>query len=145
MAKSSIGKALSKVHSAANQLAFILIVVVICGVFVFPLFYDRKKVRAVKTELAELGSALADYHAETGKWPAAGARSVATELSGGEGKKAFSAHERRDAEGRFIDPWETPYRFYFSENGYVIRGAGDDGKFQDGPDEKADDYWYSPK
>ncbi len=134
---------LKAVNSAVNRLALVVVVVIFCGIFVFPLFYSRKRVKEVKAELAEIGGALEDYRAETGGWPPSGGRAVAVALLGGGGAKAYSEHPRKDGEGRLVDPWDTPYRFFFSRGGFAIQSAGRDGKFADGSPSGGDDYWFS--
>jgi len=138
---------LRSINGIVNRLAIVAVVTVFCGIFVFPLFHDREGAKSVKAELAEIGEALGEYHAETGEWPSAGGRSVAEALTGSakEGSKVFIKHERRDAEGRFIDPWETPYRYFFSSGSYALRSAGPDGKFEAGINGRGDDFWYSPE
>ena len=135
---------LRSINGIVNRLAIVAVVTVFCGIFVFPLFYSREDAKTAKTELAAIGKALGEYHAETGAWPSSsGGRSVAEALAGG--AKIFSDHERRDDDGRFIDPWETPYRFFFSSGSYVLQSAGPDGKFEPGVSGGGDDYWFSPE
>lgn len=136
---------LRSIHSVVNRLAVVAVVTVFCGIFVFPLFYNTKDAKAAKSELAALGKALSDYHAENGAWPAAGARSVAEALSGAGGGKAFTDHGRRADDGRLLDPWGNPFRFFFSSNRYAIQCAGADGEFEDGLGKGGDDYWYAPR
>jgi hypothetical protein len=132
---------LKSIHTAMNKLALVAVITVFCGIFVFPLFYNRKDAKTAKSELAEIGGALQKFHAESGEWPSSGGRAVAAALGGA---KAFSKHERKDSEGRFLDPWETPYRFYFSKDGFTVRSAGQDKKFAKGLSSGEDDYWFSP-
>jgi hypothetical protein len=68
---------------------------------------------------------------------------VARWALGGGGGEAYSEHERRDGDGRFIDPWETPYRFYFSKSGFAIQSAGKNGKYAEGKSDTGDDVWFS--
>ncbi len=134
---------LKSIHSAVNTLALAVVLIVIGGIFILPMFRKKDSAEA-KRELAALGKALAALHSETGSWPEGGAIAVAGALLGAEGGKALVEHERRDAQGRFIDPWETPFRFYFSQNAFAIQSAGPDGKFADGQNEE-DDYWFSSR
>lgn len=136
-------ESLKAIHSVANRLALIVVVVVFCGIFVFPLFYSRKKAKEVKAELREIAVALGDYRSETGSWPSPGGRSVAEALLGDGRGKAYSRHSRRDGEGRFVDPWEGPYRFFFSKSGFAIQSAGKDGKYTEGASGVGDDLWFS--
>lgn len=136
---------LRSIHGMMNQLAVVAVITVFCGIFIFPMFYDTKSAKSVKAEIAALGKALTDYHAETGAWPAStGGRSVTDALGGAGGGKVYSKHERRDPEGRFTDPWDTPFRYFFSStSSYAVQSAGPDGKFEKGLSE-GDDYWYAP-
>ena len=134
---------LKAVNSFVNTLALAIVIIIIFGIFVLPMFYSRKHSKAAKAELREIGSALQDYYAEKGAWPSSGGRAVAEALTGGQ--EAFSKHERRDEDGRFLDPWETPYRFFFSKDAYAIQSAGRDEKFENEPSTGGDDYWYAPR
>jgi type II secretory pathway pseudopilin PulG len=134
---------LKVVHSITNQAALVVVIVVFFGIFIFPLFYSQKKAKQLKAELREIGASLESYHSETGSWPSPGGRSVAEALLGGGGGEAYSEHERRDGDGRFIDPWETPYRFYFSKSGFAIQSAGKNGKYAEGKSDTGDDVWFS--
>lgn len=132
-------------NSIVNRLALAIVILIIFGIFIFPLFHNNKKTKTVKSELRQIGAALEEYYQEQNKWPSPGARSVAGALSGGGQSKGFYNHARLDPEGRFIDPWENPYRYFFSNDRYVIQSAGPDGEFSDGLNAGEDDYWYAPR
>ena len=136
---------LQAINSFVNTSALAIVIIIFCGIFVFPMFYKRKHVKEVKAEMLEIGNALEKFYAESGKWPSPGGRGVAGALTGEGDQKSFSTHPRRDGEGRFIDPWEYPYRYFFSKDGYAIQSAGRDGEFADGVGAGEDDYWYSPR
>ena len=134
---------LQAVNSFVNTIALAIVIIIVFGIFILPMFYSRKSAKAAKAELAEIGEALTDYYAEKGAWPSSGGRAVAEALTGG-GSKAFSEHERRDDDGRFLDPWEKPYRFFFSKDAFAIQSSGPDKKFEDDAGTGGDDYWYAP-
>ena len=133
------------INSIVNRLALAIVILIIFGIFIFPLFHSNKETKAVKSELKQIGAALQEYYQEQNKWPSPGARSVAAALAGGADGKAFYSHERLDPEGRFIDPWENPYRYFFSNDLYTIQSAGPDEKFSEGLNVGEDDYWYAPR
>ena len=133
------------VNSIVNRLALAIVILIIFGIFIFPLFNSNKETKAVKSELQQIGAALEEYYHEQNKWPSPGARAVAAALAGEGGAKGFSSHERLDPEGRFIDPWEKPYRYFFSNDRYTIQSAGPDEEFSDGFNLGEDDYWYAPR
>ncbi|MCP4849004.1 MAG: hypothetical protein GY899_13770 [Verrucomicrobiaceae bacterium] len=138
-------KFIKGVNSIVNRLALAIVILIIFGIFIFPLFHNHQDTRAVKSELGWIGGALEEYYQENNKWPSSGARSVAKALAGEGEAKAFYRHERRDEEGRFIDPWKTPYRYFFSNDRYAIQSAGPDEEFSDGISAGEDDYWYAPR
>ena len=138
-------KFIKGVNSIVNRLALAIVILIIFGIFVFPLFHNNQDTRAVKSELRRIGNALGEYYQENNKWPSSGARSVAGALSGEGEAKAFYKHARLDAEGRFIDPWEKPYRYFFSNDRCAIQSAGPDEEFSDGINVGEDDYWYAPR
>ena len=133
-------------NSIVNRLALAIVILIIFGIFIFPLFHNNKKSKAVKSELRSIGAALEEYYKEKNKWPSPGARTVAGALSGtGSNAAGFYNQERIDAKGRFIDPWKKPYRYFFSNDSYVIQSAGPDGDFAEGLNVGEDDYWYAPR
>ena len=132
-------------NSIVNRLALAIVIIIFCGIFIFPLFHNNENSKAVKKELQQIGIALGKYYQENNKWPSSGGRSVAEALSGDGKAKAFYKHERLDPEGRFIDPWEKPYRYFFSNDGCAVQSAGPDEKFADGMSVGGDDYWYAPR
>jgi len=132
-------------NSIVNRLALAIVILIVFGIFIFPLFHNNENSKAVKAELRKLGAALDEYYREKNKWPSPGARSVAGALSGKAGSGEFYSHERLDPEGRFIDPWQKPYRYFFSNDRYAIQSAGPDGDFSEGLNVGEDDYWYAPR
>ena len=132
-------------NSIVNRLALAIVIIIIFGIFIFPLFHNHKDTKTVKLELRRIGDALEEYYQENNKWPSSGARSVAEALAGVAEAKAFYRHIRLDPEGRFIDPWEKPYRYFFSNDRCAIQSAGPDEEFSDGINVGEDDYWYAPR
>lgn len=130
--------ALKGINSIVNRLALAIVILIVFAIFVSPLFYSRKEVKEVKNELKEIGKALESYNAEKHSWPSTGPSSVAAAL-----KETFYQHGKVDAKKRFIDPWDSEYRFFFSNDGYAIQSAGPDKEFADGEGSGTDDYWYS--
>ena len=43
----------------------------------------------------------------------------------------------------FVDPWGTPLRIYFSDNGIMVRSAGPNRRFDDSTTLECDDYFRS--
>lgn len=138
-------KFIKGLNSIVNRLALAIVIIIFCGIFIFPLFHDGENTKAVKSELQQIGIALGKYYQENNKWPSSGGRSVAEALAGEGEAKAFYSHERLDPEGRFIDPWEKPYRYFFSNDACAVQSAGPDEKFADGMNVGSDDYWYAPR
>ena len=138
-------KFIKGLNSIVNRLALAIVIIIFCAIFIFPLFHDGENTKAVKSELQQIGIALEKYYQENNKWPSSGGRSVAEALAGEREAKAFYRHERLDPEGRFIDPWEKPYRYFFSNDACAVQSAGPDEKFSDGMSVGGDDYWYAPR
>lgn len=138
----SLKEFLKSIHGAMDKLALAVVITVVCGIFVFPLFYSRKEVKEVRAELEAIGAGLEQYRAENGAWPSSSGALAVSEALIGNGGKGFVAHERRDRDGRLIDPWEKPFRYFFSNDGFVIQSAGKNGKFAEGLDNGSDDYWF---
>ncbi|MEM9481740.1 MAG: type II secretion system protein GspG [Verrucomicrobiota bacterium] len=121
-----------------------IIIMIVLVVFVFPMFYGSSKERKLAAEeLDAIGKALTEFRSENGKWPGTTNSTVSSTLSENPGKaKPWSSHERRDGQGRFLDPWNNPFQFFLSNDGFIVRSSGPDGKFSLGTVEQIDDDLY---
>lgn len=137
-----------KLMSALNELigmfAVAIVVMILLVVFVFPMFYGSSKDRKrAGEELEAIGAALGQYRSERGEWPGSTNSSVSKALvQKSPAGKPWLTHESRDNQGRLLDPWDHPYQFFLSNDGYIVRSAGPDGKFAKGSkNEKNDDFY----
>lgn len=87
--------------------------------------------------------ALQKYKERVGSYPGGGNLEVAKALMGNNTKNVIVIVGNRipvNEKGEFVDPWGTPLRIYFSDNGVLIRSAGPNRRFDDSTVIDADDY-----
>ncbi len=78
-----------------------------------------------------------------GNYPLGGNAEVAKALQGHNGKNVIILVGRKNElneKGEMLDPWGTPLRVYFSDNGVLIRSAGPNRRFDDSTAMDADDF-----
>lgn len=89
---------------------------------------------------------LQQYKEFTGTYPPGNNVSIAKALLGQSGKKVLILAVRRsdlNDKGEIVDPWGTPFRFYFSGNEVLIRSAGPNKVWEDDSRDGADDLYRS--
>ncbi len=89
---------------------------------------------------------LQKYKEHVGSYPTGGNAEVAKALAGSNPRNVIVLVGRKtpmNEKGEFIDPWGTPLRIYFSDNGVLIRSAGPNRRFDDSSIMEADDYFRS--
>lgn len=96
-------------------------------------------------DVEDLFTALQKYKERVGSYPTGGNLEVSKALQGGNSKNVIvivgSARKSNlNDKGEFIDPWGTPLRIYFSDNGVLIRSAGPNRRFDDSTVIDADDF-----
>ncbi len=94
-------------------------------------------------QVENLFTALQKYKERVGSYPAGSNLEIAKALNGSNSKNVIvliSARMERNDKGEFIDPWGTPLRIYFSDNGVLIRSAGPNRRFDDSTVIDSDDY-----
>jgi type II secretory pathway pseudopilin PulG len=97
-------------------------------------------------DLENLFSALQKYKEHVGSYPTGGNAEVAKALKGQNPKNVIILVGRKtdlNDKGEFIDPWGTPFRIYFSDNGILVRSAGPNRRFDDSTAAGCDDYFRS--
>jgi|ERR1051325_5097218 hypothetical protein len=90
-----------------------------------------------------LFSALQKYKERVGSYPVGGNLEVAKAMMGANPKNVIVIVGNKtdlNEKGEFIDPWGTPLRIYFSDNGVLIRSAGPNRRFDDSTVIDADDF-----
>jgi hypothetical protein len=93
-------------------------------------------------DVDNLFTALQKYRERVGSFPPGGNIEVSKALQGGNPKNVIviiGAKTRTNDKGEFIDPWGTPLKIYFSDNGILIRSAGPNRRFEDSTVMDADD------
>lgn len=89
---------------------------------------------------------LQQYKEFTGIYPIGDNVSITKALLGKNDKKvlilAFRQNDIND-KGEVIDPWGTPFRFYFSGNEVLIRSAGPNRGWEDDASPNSDDLYRS--
>jgi hypothetical protein len=82
------------------------------------------------------------YKEFVGTYPSGANASIAKSLLGQTDKKVLILAVRRsdlNDKGEIVDPWGTPYQFYFSHNEVLIRSAGPNKVWEDSAVATADD------
>ena len=109
----------------------------------YPALNRKDGVRSIDSVTNALGGALSDYKVEFGSFPEGDSRSVSKALQGDNPKhKRFIAlrHNEISPDGDILDPWGTPYLFYFSGDLPLIRSAGENRQLDDSTSRHFDDY-----
>jgi len=78
-----------------------------------------------------------------GAYPLGSNAEVARALKGNNNKNVIILVGRKNElneKGEIVDPWGTPLRIYFSDNGVLIRSAGPNRRFDDSTVMEADDF-----
>ena len=112
--------------------------------------WSNVRVQARTSKLNEdvenLFSALQKYKEHVGAYPVGGNAEVAKALKGQNPKNVIILVGRKNDlndKGEFVDPWGTPLRIYFSDNGILVRSAGPNRRFDDSTTLECDDYFRS--
>jgi len=86
---------------------------------------------------------LQKYKETVGSYPLGSNAEVAKALKGNNSKNVIILVGRKNElneKGEIVDPWGTPLRIYFSDNGVLIRSAGPNRRFDDSTVMEADDF-----
>ncbi|HEY5912689.1 MAG TPA: hypothetical protein VJA21_18975 [Verrucomicrobiae bacterium] len=87
---------------------------------------------------------LQQYKEFVGTYPTGNNAAIAKALLGQTEKKVLILAVRRsdlNDKGEIVDPWRTPYQFYFSHNEVLIRSAGPNAAWEDSAIPTADDLY----
>jgi hypothetical protein len=96
--------------------------------------------------------ALQQFKENLGRYPVGASNAeIVKALKGGNPKNVIILVGKKaqlNDKGEFVDPWGTPFRIYFSDNGVLIRSAGpnrrfDDKRSGDSAAAECDDYFKS--
>jgi hypothetical protein len=102
------------------------------------------KTQQFNEDVEDLFTALQKYKERVGSYPTGGNLEVSKALQGANPKNVIvivgSRKTNLNDKGEFMDPWGTPLRIYFSDNGVLIRSAGPNRRFDDSTVIDADDF-----
>ena len=85
---------------------------------------------------------LQQYKEFVGSYPSGNSAEISKALFGQTEKKVLILAVRKsdlNSKGEILDPWGTPYQFYFSLNAILIRSAGPNKAFEDSKTFPSDD------
>lgn len=97
-------------------------------------------------DIQNLFDGLQQYKEHVGSYPLGSNAQIVKSLKGQNPKNVIILVNRKNelnAKGEFVDAWGTPFRFYFSDTGVLIRSAGPNGRFDDSSASDNDDYYKS--
>jgi len=97
-------------------------------------------------DVMNLFDALQKYKEHVGAYPIGGNAEIAKALKGKNSKNVIILVGRKNQmneKGEFVDPWNTPLRIYFSDNGILVRSAGPNRRFDDSTVSECDDFFRS--
>jgi hypothetical protein len=125
-------------NNMKRALTIALIVVGVAGVFWVAKGWTLRrtdvKVAKFNTDCDNLILGLQQYKEFVGSYPTGNNSQITKSLLGQTDKKVLILAVRRsdlNDKGEIVDPWGTPYNFYFSHNEVLIRSAGPDKVWED--------------
>ena len=107
------------------------------------LTYDRDVVSPVAVGATTLLVALKEYREHMGQYPTGDSRAVSQALQGAnpQGIQFIDFPPKgMSPDGDVLDPWGTPYEFYFGERP-LVRSAGKNKRFDNSSSKDCDDYF----
>jgi len=90
--------------------------------------------------------ALQKYKEQVGSYPMGSNLEISRALQGKNSKNVIVVMGNKasvNEKGEFVDPWGTPLRIYYNNEGILIRSAGPNRKFDDSTVVGADDFYPS--
>ncbi len=97
-------------------------------------------------DMLNLFDACQKYKEHVGSYPIGSNSDIAKALRGQNAKNVIILVGRKNQmneKGEFVDPWRTPLRIYFSDNGILVRSAGPNRRFDDSTASDGDDLFRS--
>jgi hypothetical protein len=131
-----------------RALTIVLIVIGVAGVLLVAKAWTQRRAGDLVAKFNEdcdgLILGLQQYKEFVGTYPTGNNIAIAKALLGQTEKKVLILAVRRadmNDKGEILDPWRTPYQFYFSENEVMIRSAGPNKAWEDATVPTADDLY----
>ncbi len=129
-------------------IALVLIVMCVSGVLWVAKGWTLKradaKVAKFNSDCDNLILGIQQYKEFVGTYPTGANATIAKALLGQTEKKVLILAVRRsdlNDKGEIVDPWGTPFQFYFSHNEVLIRSAGPNKVWEDSAIGSADDLY----
>ena len=101
-----------------------------------------KSITKFNDDAENLLMGLQQFKEFVGSYPTGNSADISKALFGQTEKKVLILAVRRsdlNSKGEILDPWGTPYQFYFSLNAILIRSAGPNKAFEDNKTFLSDD------
>src|SRR5882762_1703404 len=106
-------------------------------------FQVTARTQGLNDDVVTLFEALQKYKENVGSYPSGSNAEIARALKGKNSKNIIILVGRKtdlNEKGEFVDPWKTPLRIYFSDNGILVRSAGPNRRFDDSTAMDCDDF-----
>jgi hypothetical protein len=126
----------------AGLLAITLIVFGTAAVWSYTKRVTDKKIIKFNEDADNLLMGLQQYKEFTGGYPAGSSSDISKALFGQTQNKVMILAVRKsdlNSKGEIIDPWGTPFQFFFMQNTILIRSAGPNKAFDDSKAVQSDD------
>jgi hypothetical protein len=120
------------------------IFIAIALAFLWPSNQTHEGTSRVEAESRALQAALFQYKETFGVFPSGNAQTIFRALTGKNAKGTIFINWRSSAIGKNgepLDPWKSPYKFYFSDDYPLIRSAGKNKSFDSANLHGSDDYF----
>ncbi len=100
----------------------------------------------LNVDIENLFVGLQRYKEVVGTYPQGNNAQIVKALMGTNPKNVIILVGRKNnlnEKGEFVDPWGTPLRIYFADNGILVRSAGPNRRFDDSTALDCDDFFRS--
>jgi hypothetical protein len=129
-------------------LTVVLVVIGVCGVLWVAKGWTLRRADAritkFNSDCDNLILGLQQYKEFVGTYPSGNNAAITKAMLGQTERKVLILAVRRsdmNDKGEIVDPWGTPYQFYFSHNEVLIRSAGPNKVWEDSAFPNADDLY----
>jgi hypothetical protein len=104
------------------------------------------RTQRLNDDVAAMFECLQKYKENVGSYPVGSNSDIVKALKGRNVKNVIILIGRKtelNEKGEFVDPWGTPLRIYFADNGILVRSAGPNRRFDDSTVMDCDDFFRS--
>ncbi len=123
-------------------IALLLVVFGTAAVWSYTKRVTDKSITKFNDDAENLLMGLQQFKEFVGSYPTGNSADISKALFGQTEKKVLILAVRKsdlNSKGEILDPWGTPYQFYFMQNTILIRSAGPDKAFEDSKTFPSDD------